>query len=396
MKSLTSRMAAVSLLLTALAAGVMAFTSTRTAISLSDNSTPQAPSGVIETDGTLDTTFNPGSFTNGLVMASQYQADGKLIITGQFNRVHNVSRAGIARLNADGTLDTSFDPGTGSDLGVGGVAVQNDGKILIWKFFHIFNGDVGLAALARLNSDGSVDSSFDVGHKLGSNNLFNVAEVFSVVLQADGKIVVAGQFDFVITPSGNVNRSRVARFFSDGTFDPTYDPGAGTFSGAGGENNFVFNAVSQSVGPNAGKIVIQGSFDSFDNHPALGMARLNTNGSFDSTFNAGTASGGFQTVFGILVQPDDRLVVYGVFDSFNGTACSDIVRLNDDGSVDSGFHTAAFSRYGNGVIIFGAARQPNGKLIVGGDFHSLGTVTTNAVVRLNSDGTQDADRKSVV
>src|ERR1043166_205422 len=107
MKSLTSRMAAVSLLLTALAAGVMAFTSTRTAISLSDNSTPQAPSGVIETDGTLDTTFNPGSFTNGLVMASQYQADGKLIITGQFNRVHNVSRAGIARLNADGNLDTS-------------------------------------------------------------------------------------------------------------------------------------------------------------------------------------------------------------------------------------------------------------------------------------------------
>ncbi len=85
----------------------------------------------------------------------------------------------------------------------------------------------------RLNSDGSTDSSFDVGHKLGSNNLFNVAGVFAVVLQADGKIVVAGQFDFVITPTGNVNRSRVARFNSDGTFDPTFDPGAGAASSQG-------------------------------------------------------------------------------------------------------------------------------------------------------------------
>ncbi len=392
MKSITSwpRIAALSLLFGALAAGILAFTSTRSAIGSPGNPITPAPLGVIETDGTLDTTFDAGTFTNGLVLASTYQSDGKLLIAGQFTRVHGVKRAGIARLATDGTLDSSFNPGTGSDLGVGGVLAQPDGKILIWKFFQTFNGDSGLASLVRLNSDGSTDSSFNVGHNIGGTTGFNLPQVFSVILQADGKIVVAGQFSFVITPTGNVARSRVARFNGDGTFDPTYDPGAGAVSSFGEENTFVFNAAAQSIGPNAGKIIIQGIFDLFDNNPVSGMARLNANGSFDSTFNPGTATGASQNVFGILVQSDDRPVVYGVFDSFNGTMCSDIVRLNSDGSVDGGFSTEEFAWYGNTPIIFGAALQPDGKLLVGGEFHSLGAVTTNNVARLNTDGTRDA------
>ena len=393
MKRITSlpRIAAVGLLVGALAAGVPAFTAIKNAVgSPSDPIPPHGPVGQIETDGTLDTTFDAGIFTNGLVLASAYQSDGKLLIAGQFTRVDGAFRAGIARLNTDGTLDTSFDPGTGSDLGVGGVLVQPDGKILIWGFFQVFNDEGGVKSLVRLNSNGSTDTSFNVGHNLGGTTGFNLPSVYSVILQPDGKIVVGGQFSFVITPTGNVDRSRVARFNSDGTFDPTFDPGAGAVSSQGDENNFVFNLARQSIGTNAGKIIIQGSFDSFDNQPAAGMARLNANGSFDSTFNVGTASGGFQSVFGILVQPDDRPVVFGVFNSFNGTACSDIVRLNTDGTVDGGFHTAAFASYGDPTILFGAALQTDGKILVSGDFHSLGAVTTNNVVRLNTDGTQDA------
>ena len=229
MKRITSltRIAAVSLLFGALAACILAFTLTRSAIGSPDNPIIPAPLGVIETDGTLDSTFDAGTFTNGLVLASAYQSDGKLLIAGQFTRVHGAFRAGIARLNADGTLDTSFDPGTGSDLGVGGVLVQPDGKILIWGFFQIFNDEAGVKSLVRLNSNGSTDTSFNVGHNIGGTTMFNLPSVYSVLLQPDGKIVVGGQFSFVITPTGNVNRSRVARFNSDGTFDPTYDPGAG-------------------------------------------------------------------------------------------------------------------------------------------------------------------------
>src|SRR5262245_56168645 len=207
---------------------------------------PVGPSGVIETDGTLDTMFDAGTFTNGLVLASAFQSDGKLLIAGQFTRVNGVPRNGLARLNTDGTLDKSFTIGTGSDLGVGGVLVQPDGKILIWKFFAIFNDETGLASIVRLNADGSTDTSFTVGHSLGTLALFNLPQVFSVVLQPDNKIVVTGQFSFVITPGGNVDRSRVARFNSDGTFDPTFDPGAGAVSGLGEDNTFVFNAVRQN------------------------------------------------------------------------------------------------------------------------------------------------------
>ncbi len=95
MKSITSwpRIAAVSLLFGALVAGIMALTSTRSAIGSPDNSIIPAPLGVIETDGTLDTTFNAGTITNGLVLASTYQSDGKLLIAGQFTQVHGVIRA---------------------------------------------------------------------------------------------------------------------------------------------------------------------------------------------------------------------------------------------------------------------------------------------------------------
>src|SRR5207247_9294520 len=89
-------------------------------------------------------------------------------------------------------------------------------------------------------------------------------------------------------------------------------------------------------------------------------------------------------------QSDDKALVFGSFDSFNGVACSDIVRLNSSGGVDSGFSTDEFKWYSNSATIFTVAQQPNGQLIVGGDFHSLGDSTVNNVVRLEPNGARDA------
>ena len=162
MKSIISRIAAVSLFFGALAASIMAFTLTRSAIGSPGRPMAQEPSAVIETDGTLDSTFNSGKITNGLVLDSALQPDGKLIITGQFSEVHGVARSSIARLNLDGTLDLSFDPGAGSDVGFGPISVQPDGKIIVAGFFHTVNG-VARAGIARLNSDGSLDLGYDPG-----------------------------------------------------------------------------------------------------------------------------------------------------------------------------------------------------------------------------------------
>ena len=146
----TSRIAAVSLSSGALAAGIMAFAVTKERHRLTRPPDCPGTIRVIETDGTLDSTFNSGKITNGLVSASALQADGKLIIVGQFSEVHGVSRPSIARLNVDGTLDLSFDPGSVPIWRPVDIALQPDGKIIIAGFFQTVNG------VARTGSPGSI------------------------------------------------------------------------------------------------------------------------------------------------------------------------------------------------------------------------------------------------
>jgi uncharacterized delta-60 repeat protein len=392
MKSLTSRIAAVSLLFGALAAGIMAFTLTRSAVGAPGRPIAQEPSGVIETDGTLDSSFNSGKISDGLVSDSALQLDGKVIIAGQFSEVHGVSRPGIARLNVDGTLDLSFDPGVGPNTGPGDLAVQPDGKIIIAGFFTTVNG-INRAGLARLNSDGSLDTGFDPGSVISFDGASaGGGQVYGVVLQPDGKVVVFGQFFFVMTgPGTSVPRSCVARFNSDGTFDPTYNPGGGAAHSLGTFTTFIFHAARQNLGANAGKIVIAGFFETFDGHPVPGLARMNADGSFDASFTPGTAvDAGTGSISGLFVQSDDQVLAFGYFDSFSGVARHSIVRLNaSTGVVDSGFSTEEFEGYNYDSVIYSMAQQPDGKLIATGEFHSLGAATVNNVARLETNGALD-------
>ena len=337
----------------------------------------------IETDGALDQAFAAGPFTNGLVNAAVLQQDGKLIIGGVFSKVHGVTRQSIARLNTDGTLDLSFDPGSGPDLGLSGLILQPDGKIIIYGLFGAVSGTSRVASIARLNNDGSLDAAFDPG-----SSIFG-GFVYSVVLQPDGKVVVAGQFSQINTAAGTVIRAGVARFNNDGTFDPAYNSGIGALSEGSPYGVVIYHVARQAIGANNGKIVLEGQFDSFDGNPVPGLVRLNSTGSFDDSFNPGTAMDDPYSVSGLFVQANDQIAVFGNFISFNGVACSGIVRLNDSGEVDTGFNTDAFAEYGAPSTIFAVAQQPNGKLIVGGSFHSLGAVAANNVVRLEINGAKD-------
>ena len=126
--------------------------------------------------------FNPSA--NGSVYAIAQQDDGKVLIGGTFTTVNGTARNGIARLNADGSLDTSFDPGTGADNFVQALAQQADGKVLIGGSFNDING-TARNGIARLNADGSLDTGFDPG--TGANNI-----VFALAQQADGKVMIGG------------------------------------------------------------------------------------------------------------------------------------------------------------------------------------------------------------
>jgi uncharacterized delta-60 repeat protein len=383
------RIAAAIVLVVASLAITQALTATNSNIDGLARAVPHSTLGALEPDGTLDAPFDAGKFTNGQVIAALLQPDGKLLIGGQFNKVHGVARQSIARLNADGTLDLSFTTDSFWASGVKAFILQTDGRIIVLGPY----GGIG-----RLNSNGSNDNSFDLNRVVsldglddGSGGATSRGTVYSAALQADGKIVVAGQFFYVITgPGTSVARSCVARFNSDGSFDSSYDPGAGASFSFDPFNTVVNFAVRQSLGANSGKIVLQGQFDAFDGHsPVHGLVRLNTDGSFDNTFTPGTATDDAFFVLGLFAQADDQIVVFGHFTLFSDVPCSGLVRLSNSGVLDGGFATAEFKNYDDVAAINKVAQQPNGKLLVGGSFHSLGGGAANNIARLEGNGARD-------
>jgi uncharacterized delta-60 repeat protein len=153
--------------------------------------------GRLNSDGTLDTTFNPGA--NDTVLALALQADGKILVGGVFTTLGGEARSRIGRLNSDGSLDADFDPG--ADGNVYTLAVQADGKIVVGGGFTTLGGSTRIG-IGRLNTDGSLDADFDPGADSG---------VITLALQADGKIVVGGYF----TTLGGQTRNYIGRLSAD-------------------------------------------------------------------------------------------------------------------------------------------------------------------------------------
>lgn len=332
------------------------------------NSSPAA----ISTNGALDTTFDAGVFDAAQVTAAALQPDGKLVISGAFHNVQGFPCAGMARLNTDGTADQSFQ---GSGI-YSHLLVQADGKILAWTDFD----------LARLNPDGSLDAAFNVGQRLsqdGTNHYPAQGLVAAVLLQPDGKIVVAGDFSFVLSsPGPSVARDQMARFNSDGSLDASFVPNPRAISA---EGLTVVGAALQASGTNAGKIIyLWGYAPSL----AYGIARLNAAGTFDSTFQSPSNGGFGWRGSGLFVQSDDRVVVFGGSVPYTA-APRNLVRLNADGTLDSSFNTEAFNEYRDLGAIGAVAQQADGKLVVAGRFHSLGATPMHGIARLDSTGTRD-------
>lgn len=315
----------------------------------------------LNADGTLDTSFDPGTGTAGFVYALSIQNDGKIIIGGNFTSYNGSPRSHIARLNADGTLDTTFDPGTGADVFVHTTTIQSDGKIIIGGDFTDYNGNA-INRIARLNTDGTLDTSFDPG--TGASNIVN-----SSTIQNDGKIIIAGNF----THYNGIARNRIARLNTDGTLDTTFDPGSGSDA-----------LVRATAIQNDGKIIIAGSFSLYNNTARKRIARLNTDGSLDNTFDAGAGiSASAYNLKAISIQSNGKLIAGGYFFDYNGTGKNNIVCLNTDGSQDLTFNPAETGADG---YINALAIQNDGKLIIAGNFTDYNGTGVNRIARLNASG----------
>lgn len=316
-------------------------------------------------DGTLDTGFDPGTGANNTVQALALQPDGKVVIAGRFTVVNGAAHNYVARLNANGSVDGSFNP-QASDLAVA-VAVQPDGRILLGGAFTTISG-VPCNYVARLNTDGSVDSGFNPT-TIADNTTFKPS-LQSLALQSDGKVVIGGQF----TDVGGVSRNRIARLNTDGSLDATFDPGIGA--------NKTVNSLAMQAD---GKIIAGGDFTNIVGSTRFYVARLNTNGSVDTTFNPGIGLS-FGGVITVATEADGRIFVGGDFAAVDGVGRNDIARLNANGSLDTTFDPGTGPATPNEVPrVRAIAVQPDGKAVVGGGFITFNGVKLNFIARLSGD-----------
>ncbi|WP_162147236.1 T9SS type A sorting domain-containing protein [Flavobacterium enshiense] len=316
----------------------------------------------LNSDGSFDETFNVGTGFDGPTVIIVIQPDGKIIVGGSFDYFNGIYKKNIARLNVDGSLDTTFSIGTGFNSSVRSIAVQSDGKIIVGGEFDMFN-NVSRNRIARLNADGSLDTSFNPG--TGFNNT-----VYSVKIQSDGKLILGGEFQYF----NSISRNRIARLNTDGSLDTSFNPGNG-FS------NSVYATSIQSDG----KIVAAGFFDYFNGVLRKCLVRLNADGSLDTSFNVGSGFG--SRVSALCVQSDGKILAGGWFTVFNNVSSKYIVRLNTDGSLDNTFNTAT----GFSELVRTIFQQSDGKIIVGGDFTSYKGVGRNRILRLVGNGTLAVD-----
>ncbi len=288
------------------------------------------------------------------------QPDGRILTGGDFLNVGGQAHAKAARLNANGTLDASFqDPnvtGVSSNDDVYALARQTDGKVIIGGLFNNVGGQTRVG-LARLNANGTLDTGF--APNLNSS-------VIDVVLQADGKILIGGYF----TQVDGQTRSRVARLNTDGTLDTSF------------QDANVSDAIRALAVQPDGKIIICGAFTMVGGAARQRVARLNADGSVDASFNASVDS----FVNDLVIQTDGKIVIGGEFTTVNSQARNRVARLNADGSLDTSFQDPGFT---GPTFIEALALQPNGKVMVGGSFSSIAGQARNDVARLNANGTLD-------
>ncbi len=339
----------------------------------------------LNVDGSIDSGFSGKIGRNERVRKIVQAPDGKIYIAGEFRTVLGVTRVSLARLNANGSLDTTFVPyfNNSGNLRIESLALQNDGKVVV--------GFYGLFGMKRLNTDGTQDTSFvfplsqsasivyDIAItpsgqfliagflgqnqylvRLNANGSFDSTvlanqpngAINKIQLLSDGSFFTCGDF----TQVGVIFRGRVAKFNADGTLNTVFNP-------LGGANAGVFACKVQTNG----KLVIGGYFTSINgSNLQKFIGRFNTNGTIDTGFaqsvNSPLVNG---QVTSVEIQADGKILVGGIFADVGGTARNNLARLNSNGSLDTTFVANTTAQ------VFDISMQADNKILVGGDFAKI-------------------------
>ena len=263
----------------------------------------------LDANGTRDTNFVV-TLAGGIPEKLVVQPDGKVVIVGSFEQVNEVTHRRVARLNPDGILDPGFNTGEGADGTVECVALQTNGKILIGGSFTQVTGPEGWQRrprLARLNSDGTLDTNFVSAFPHFPSATTAVGRVNAIAVQNDGLILAGGYF----TNYGGQLQRNLIRVLPEGTLDPTFSHGL---------SNTVYDLVIQPDG----KVIVGGD------GPLL---RLHRDGSFDSSFVSGgppAASAFFSGIVSLALAPSGEIYIGGNFSHYDGFSRPSFARVHGD------------------------------------------------------------------
>jgi uncharacterized delta-60 repeat protein len=325
--------------------------------------------------GSVDPAFAVISYNVTSIRAIAVQPDGKIIAGGAFNRLNGASRTALVRFNTNGTPDLTFDSGQLVAVNVFKILFQTDGKILIVGSGLSVNGG-SAKTMVRLNSDGTVDGSFNLA------TISQIALGTAAAVQPDGKII----FSYTTTSTSPIGGFGTVRLNSDGSLDGTWT------------NNFPNSRFeSLAVLPN-GQVLAAGPFGityvnslggTSESHN--GILRINSDGSHDRTFRSAliTDDTSFTAVYTMQVLGDGRIFVGGRLYTGGSPGPFGILRLNATGTLDGSFQANAISSYLGLAHVFSIAQLANGKLLVGGFFDLYGGTGHLNLARLESNGAVD-------
>lgn len=326
----------------------------------------------LRADGSLDPILGTGAgFSRSVYsLVPDPTGSGKVYAAGWFRRYDGKPASRVARLSPAGELDLSIPDSDGPNFTVNAIGLASDGSGDIYiggGFTRV--GTNWVSRIARLNQDGSFDAAFAV-----ASGLFYIVQSIAIVPDGSGDIFVGGEY----IATGGSTRGRVVRLTPAGAVVASFDTG-------GGFDHRVL--VVLPVDDGSGGLYVGGYFTSFDGTPVGRLARLNADGSLDGSFSTG--AGFDDAVFSLALSRDGSgdLYVGGSFDSYDGSASNQVLRLNSDGSLDPGFMVGT-GFDGSFIEALAPAVDGSGNLYVGGSLSYDGTAI-RGLVRLGPDGRLD-------
>ena len=333
--------------------------------------------------------FNSGVGFNNTGFSVKLASDGKIIVGGGFTTYNLTPHNGIARLNANGLIDNAYVNGAsngfgGSNLLVKSLVIQSNGSVIAGGYFSTFNTTNSAPKIAKLDVNGNLDTSFNVGGS-GFNWSLNPSQtrVESILSLSNDSVLVLGAFN----QYNGVTNNYIVKLDTNGNVDPTFNVGGV------GVNYITQCGGTYKSGINNGKIIIGGAFSSYNNVISNGIIRLNSNGTVDSTFVVGSGFNlngtGPYSIESIYINSDNTILVGGAFTSYNGTPVNNIVRLLSNGAIDPSFNVGTGIGGIMGSSVYDIKVQSDDKILVCGGFNSYNGTPANSIVRLNPNGTVD-------